>query len=325
MDETPYVVYHPLGSESLIEGGVGVSAKQQRQAFDYADIRWTDDPTEQYDLVHLNFPGPRAVKTLRDARSEDIPVIVHAHSLGDNIAHTYRFSNALAPIFRRYLTWFFRRADAVIAVSNATQRRLEERGITNTYVVSNGIDTGNLDGFDDLAIESSESTVVNLAQVYNIKGVRDFVETAETFREAKFKWFGHKHPLLAPRSTKKLIREAPPHVEFPGFVDDKRRAFAIADVFFFPSHRETQGISVLEAAYCRCPLVVRDIPALEWLEDGRHCIKANTVEGFSQAIQRLLESEALRDRLQNNARKLAKDHALDKVGKNLREVYDDVY
>lgn len=321
---TPYTVYHPLGVGSAIAGGVGVSATQQRKALDSAGVDWTDNPRDDYDLVHLNFLGPVAIYELLKARWRGTPVVVHAHSLGDNIAGTFRFSDQLAPTITRYYTWVYRQADTVIAVSDDTKRRLHDRGVSgHVPVVSNGVDTDALDGVENRGWAGPrEPTVVNLAQVYDVKGVEDFIEVARQLPEVEFRWFGDRHRWLVPQSTRRLVDDAPSNVAFPGYIEDKRDAFAMADVFFFPSHRETQGLSLLEAAYCRCAIVTRDIPVFDYLDDGVHCLKGDSPASFADHITTLLDDDDRRTRLGANAHDFAVQHTLDEVGQRLRSVYD---
>lgn len=323
---TPYTVYHPMGAGQAIAGGVGVSAGQQRRALDAAGVDWTDDRSDPHDLVHLNFLGPVALTELLRARRAGTPVVVHAHSLGDNVADTYRFSNTLAPLIARYYTWVYRQADTVVAVSEDTRRRLADRGVTgHVPVVSNGVDTQALEGVDDRDPGGPPGpTVVNLAQVYEVKGVPEFVEVGRRLPDVAFRWFGHRHRWLAPRSTKRTVAAAPANVAFPGYLPDKRDAFAMADVFLFPSRRETQGLSLLEAAYCGLPIVTRDLPVFDYLEDGVHCLKGEGPAEFAELVRTLLDDPDRRARLGANARDLAQEHTLEAVGASLRSVYETV-
>lgn len=319
-----YTVYHPLGVGSAIAGGVAVSATQQRKALDAAGVEWTDDSSDEYDIVHLNFLGPVTVYELLKAKRGGTPVVVHAHSLGANIAGTFRLSDRIAPVITRYYTWVYRQADTVIAVSEDTRRRLQDRGVSGHIpVVSNGVDSEALDGVDQRSPTGPEEpTVVNLAQVYDVKGVEAFIEVARRLPAVEFRWFGDRHPWLVPRSTRRRIDDAPPNVEFPGYIEDKRDAFAMADVFLFPSHRETQGLSLLEAAYCGCAIVTRDIPVFDYLEGGVHCLKGDSPAAFADHVSTLLDDDQRRAELGANAHDFAVHHTLDQVGDRLRSVYD---
>jgi len=330
MEESSFVVCHAMEWESLIEGGVSVSARQQRKALDAAGVRYTCDPDEHYDLLHLNFPGPASALRQLRAERNGVPVVFHVHSVGENIAGTYRFSDALAPLIRRYFASLYDRADRTVAVSEYVRARLAANGVDGEVtVVSNGVDGAALDGHETVTVSpeyrTEGFTAVNLAQVYEVKGLEDFVRTGRRLPEVQFCWFGERHRYLAPRSTKRTVAEAPENVRFPGFVDDKREAFALGDAFFFPTLRDNQPIAVLEALYCGMPIVTRDIPAFEgWLEDGRNCLKADSVEGFREALARLRGNPELRERLGRAAAADAREHTLDAVGRELRAVYESV-
>lgn len=332
---TPYTVWHAMGSASLIEGGVKVSATQQRIALDAAGVTYATGRPDDYDVLHLNFPGPDSLAALAHAKATGRPVVVHAHSVGENLAGTYRFSNLVAPAFRVYFQWFFRRADVVIAVSPYMRDRLAANGVgvdggVDVEVVSNGVDGAALDGFDgidglDETYDAEPPVVVNLAQVYELKGVPEFVAVGEALPDLDFRWFGPKHRYLAPSETKRTVAGAPGNVRFPGFVDDKREAFALGDIFFFPTRRDNQPLAILEALHCGMPIVTRDIPAFEgWLEDGVHCLKGSGVSEFADAIARLRDDPELRERLGENARALAEEHTLEVVGEDLKAIYDRI-
>lgn len=329
---TDYTVWHAMEGESLIEGGVKVSALQQRTALERAGVDYVTEPTRDWDVLHLNFPGPKSLYALGKAKAAGKPVVCHAHSVGENIAGTYRFSTVLAPFIRTYFPWFYDRADVTVAVSEFMADRLHANGVDgDVRVVSNGVDGSALDGYDALDVDVHEKhgadapVVVNLAQVYDIKGVSEFVVAGEAMPDVEFRWFGPKHDYLAPSTTKQVVADAPDNVRFPGFVDDKREAFALGDVFFFPTRRDNQPLAILEALYCGMPIVTRDIPAFEgWLEHGHNCLKGSTEQEFVEHLRRLVEDPALREELGENARETAATHTLDAVGAELRSIYDDL-
>ena len=77
----------------------------------------------------------------------------------------------------------------------------------------------------------------------------------------------------------------------PGYIagDIIEGAFANADVFFFPTYEETEGIVVLEALASKCPLLIRDIPIYEeWLTHGVNCHKGKTNEEFKALLDDII-------------------------------------
>lgn len=324
------LVYHAM-EESMVEGGVKVSTQQQRKALEKVGVEYATERPSDYDVLHLNFPGPVSLANLLHAKTTGRKVVVHCHSIGENIEGTYRLSGVLAPAIQWYFARFYASADRVIAVNEFMADRLAAHGVTdNVTVVSNGVDGEALDGWRDRTYADapegvSDPVVVNLAQVYEIKGVSDFVAVGERLPDTDFFWFGPKFDYLMPKSTKRTVASAPPNVQFPGFVDDKRDAFGFGDVFLFPTHRDNQPLSILEAAYCGQAIVTRDIPAFDgWLEHGTHCLKADSVDGFVECVERLRDDPDLRAELGRNAQEMAAEHALDAVGAELREVYEAV-
>lgn len=320
-------VCHYVEHLDRLKGGISSSVKHQRKALDLADVDWTDDPTEEYDILHLNVPGARSFYHALRARRNGAKVVVHSHVTGEDFRNSFRLSNALAPFVDRYTAALYRRADHVIAPSAHTRAVLAAKGIEeDVTIVSNGVDGARLDGFEELAGSGDGFTAINLGMVFERKGLSDFIATGERLPDIRFRWYGPRvGRLLASYRTNRAVENAPENVSFPGFVEDVREAFAVGDVFFFPTREENQGISLLEAMYCGIPPVIRAIPTYEgWLEDETHCLKAVDVDGFAAALDRLRADDGLREELGANARQLAEEHTLDRVGEDLRGVYETV-
>ncbi|WP_414838015.1 glycosyltransferase family 4 protein [Candidatus Nanosalina sp. VS9-1] len=322
-------IYHPDSIERFIVGGVKVSAQQQRKAFEKVGVEYTTDFTLDYDIMHLNFLGPLALPLLFISKLLGKKTVVHAHSTGDNLEDTLAFSSIWGPIGKKYYQFIFRHSDQVIAVSDYSKELLEEREVGDVITLSNGVDNDVLDGYNEIEVpdEYSEEAfrVVNLAQVFELKGLDTFIEVGESMPDAEFTWFGPRHEKLNPKETIEKIDDTPENVSFPGFIDDKRIPFRIGDVYLFPSHEETQGISVLEAAYCEMPLVVRDIEAFEgWLKHRENCLKAETTDEFIEHVKTLRDDEELREKIAANAREMAEHHTLEKIGERLQKMYREV-
>lgn len=317
-------VCHYVEHLDRLKGGIRSSVRHQRKALDREGVDWTDDPAEDYDILHLNVPGARSFAHALRARREGVKVVVHSHVTGEDFRNSFRLSNVLAPFVDRYTTALYRRADHIVAPSAHTRAVLARKGIEgNVTVVSNGVDGERLDGFE--AFEGDDGfTAINLGMVFERKGLSAFIAAGEKLPGMRFAWYGPRvNRLLAGWGVNRRIRRAPDNVEFPGFVEDVREAFAVGDVFFFPTQEENEGISLLEAMYCGVPPVIRDIPTYDgWLEHGTHCLKAESVEGFVAALERLQEDDGLREEVGRNARELAGEHTLDRVGEELRAVYE---
>ena len=74
---------------------------------------------------------------------------------------------------------------------------------------------------------------------------------------------------------------------------------------------------------CKTPSIVRDIPIFnEWLEDGVNMYKAKDVDEFEVKIKKILNKE-LPD-VTNNYRKTVEERDMKNIGKQLKEVYEEV-
>ncbi|WP_363465279.1 glycosyltransferase family 4 protein [Halogeometricum borinquense] len=327
-------ISHPA-SEKHLEGGIKTSIQNQREAFEKQGISYTPRFSRDADILHLNVPTPRTYVQLRRAKRAGIPVVMHTHEIGENFQESFRLSTTFSPIVRRYVDFFYKRADHLIAPSEYAKRVLKQRGLnTPISVVTNGIDPDRLAGvytgeyspkstIERNGEQESRLTVANASILFERKGLSDFTAVARQLQDVNFAWFGPRfNRFLTGSSVDKTIQRAPNNCVFPGFADDVRDVYAASDVFFFPTKSETEGISIIEAAYCGIPIVTRDIPVYEpLLEHGTHCLKGSSVEEFKNHIKLLQNDPELRKRLGENARELAEQFTIGAVGKELEIVY----
>lgn len=314
----------------VIGGGVETSIEHQRAALDEVGIDYTTDPWEDHDILHLNTLGPRSLFHLFRAKRKGRKTVIHVHWTEREFRDSFRFSNIAAPLVDRYTSFAYSSADMLVPVSPFTKRFLEGKGIdVPKHVVSNGIDGSTLDGWDGIdgmaeKYGTDGPVAVNLAAVFERKGLSDFLSVGEALPDVDFVWFGPRHSVLTPRKTRRKMEDAPDNVQFPGFVEDKREAFALGDIFFFPSHEEHQPLAILEAMYCGMPMVLRDIPQYDWLDHDENCLKAGDAEEMAAYIGELADDAEMRERLGRNARETAADHSLEAIGEELRAVYEEL-
>ena len=111
----------------------------------------------------------------------------------------------------------------------------------------------------------------------------------------------------------------------PGYIDGDviQGALQGADLFFFPSYEETEGIVVLEALASKIPLLIRDIPVYEdWLTNNIDCYKGNNNEEFVSLITEILNKD--NTNIIENGYKIAQKRDIKIVGEQLIEVYKKV-
>jgi glycosyltransferase involved in cell wall biosynthesis len=238
-------------------------------------------------------------------------------------------SDILAPHLGRVLTYYYNKADLIIAPTEYTRDVLAEHGVVRPIeVLSNGVD---LRRFASLRRARSLGrgrhllsgvVVFAVGLVLLRKGVDLFVEVARHLPHLTFIWFGRIHRAVKPE-TLRIVEEAPVNVRFPGYVEDITQAYAAGDIFFFPSTVENEGIAVLEAAAAGRPLVLRDAACFTGrFVSNENCLMATDIEGFSRAIARLAAEPDLRAHLGAQAQRFAEARSLEWVGSRLRAVYE---
>jgi glycosyltransferase involved in cell wall biosynthesis len=337
--------------DRLDRSGIGTAAAQQRTALATTDVEVVTSPWRggdplsaavarldgrpafrEYDLAHCNVVGPGSVAVARHAGRTDRPLVLHAHVTAEDFAESFRGSAHLSGPLRRYLRWFYSQADLILCPSAYTKRTLESYPVSAPIrPITNGVDRDSLAGFESLRGEYRERfdlsglVVFSVGNVFERKGLTTFCRLARE-TEYEFAWFGpYDTGPQASATVRRWTTDPPENVTFTGWVDDKRGAFAAGDVYCFPTKTENQGIAVLEAMACGKPVVLRDIPVFEeFYTHGHDCLKCSTRAEFREALDRLADDPALRDRLGSNAEETAADHSLDAVGRRLREAYAEV-
>ena len=315
--------------KALAKSGLGRAIQRQVQILNTRGIPYTKNPQEEFDLVHLNYYGPKSYRLAKKARKSGKKVVFHAHSTEEDFRNSFRFSNTAAPLFKKWICKCYALGDCILTPTPYSKALLQSYGLQNVVALSNGIDTGFF--YRDEAagkafrrkygFSENEKVVVSIGLYLERKGILDFVELAKRMPDVKFIWFGHTSFHLIPRKIRKAVRTRLPNLAFPGFVEpaEIRAALSGADLFFFPTLEETEGIPILEACACRQKALVRDIPVFDWLQDGVTVHKAKTLAEFEEKIRGILEG-TLPD-LTKAAFELARERDIQKIGSELVALY----
>ncbi len=326
-----------LEAEKIIaRSGFRTAFAQQRRALKRAGVHVVESPSQSFDILHLHWFGPRSFFLLKRAKQEGRKVIVHAHSVGGyDLRNSFTLSNTLAPLYERYLRYFYDLSDCIFTPSLHAKQFLQAQGLQKPIaVISNGIDRERF-RFSHKQREDfrrrlglNRFTVFCAGHVLPRKGILEFVDVAERLPQFDFIWYGHCwNKLLAfyPEMHKRLA-DKPKNLIMPGFVEATPGAFAAGDLLLYPSHGETQGMVLLEAASLRRPIVLRDLPeyrALGFVHD-RNCLAGQTIEEFASQVQVLAGAPEQRQRLADEAENLAEANAMGNIGERLKKLYEAV-
>ncbi len=114
------------------------------------------------------------------------------------------------------------------------------------------------------------------------------------------------------------------YIRFIGWVDeeDKPELYTLADALVFPSLYEGFGLPVLEAMACGTPVIAANAASLpELVGDAGLLVAPRDVEGLAEAMARVVQDAALRDRLSRRSQEQARRFTWEAVARATLEAY----
>ena len=287
-----------------------------------------------YDILHINTIYPDSISMIKQARENNKKIIYHAHSTEEDFKNSFMFSNTFASLYKKWLVYLYNSADVIITPTPYSKSLLESYDLNKEiYAISNGVDVAQFNPTSkqineftqQFHISEEDKLVISVGWLFERKGFDTFVEVAREMPHVKFMWFGDVRLSNPTSKIKKLLKELPKNLILPGYVsgDIIKGAYGRADVFFFPSREETEGIVVLEALACKTQILLRDIPAFDpCMQDQVNCYKGKTNQDFIDYINKIINHEL--PSTVEEGYKVAKERDLLLIGKQLKEVYEKV-
>lgn len=324
------------GEKILAKSGIGRALDHQKRALSEVGIDFTLDPEcTDYDILHINTYGINSHNMVNKAKKLRKKVIYHAHSTEEDFRNSFVGSNQLSPLVKKYLISLYSKADYLITPTPYSKDLLMGYGIKVPIVsISNGIDLNRFSKSKEkeeqfknyFTIKKNQKVIICVGLYFERKGIIDFVEIAKKFPDYRFIWFGHTPMYSIPKQIRQIVKEDhPDNVEFPGYIkgDIIEGAYSAADLFFFPSYEETEGIVILEALASMQQVLVRDIPVYAgWLEDKANCYMGKNNKEFANLIECLVEETIPSTRQAGYL--VAKEKSISHIGHELKSVYEKV-
>lgn len=318
--------------KSLRQSGIGRALRHQKQALEASGVSYTLNPKDDFDIAHINTNFYKSYRLLKTLKKQGKKVIVHGHSTFEDFRKSFRLWKVIEPFFDHMIIRMYRNADAIITPTPYSKRLIENYKGVNcpVYALSNGI---NLKDYEYsgakikkfrnyFKLKPDDKVVMGVGLFFERKGILDFFEIARSMPNVKFIWFGNLNKILTQGKILRAIKKRSSNVIMPGYIDGDiiKGAFLNANLVFFPTYEETEGIVVLEALASKTPILVRDIPVFDpWLVNGVNCLKAKNNEEFIKKINYALYHNL--DDLVNEGYKTVKEREISLVGESLKEIY----
>jgi len=318
----------------LKKSGIGRALEHQQRALSLNGIEYTTNPKDKYDVAHINTYYMKSIKLAKKCKKKGIPVIVHGHSTEEDFCNSFRAWKLLKPFVYHFLRKCYSKPDLIITPTPYSKRLIENYKYVTCPVkaISNGIYLDKYAGYqlteeDNKEIKerfniTNERVVVGIGWFFERKGFHDFVEVARKFPDTKFIWFGNLNKATNTSVINQAIKTRPSNVILPGYVPQEFiiKMLHYADLFFFPSYEETEGIVLLEALATKTPVLVRDIGAFDYLTDGVNVFKAKSNAEFVDKINYIFNNDTVN--VTTEGYKIASDRDLINIGKELKFEYE---
>ena len=330
------VLLYTESEKQIQKSGLGHALNHQMKALEAQGIKYTLNPNDDYDIAHINYYLIKSYLLANTLKIRNIPIVYHAHSTEEDFRNSFLFSNHISPAFKKWLITCYSLGDAIVTPTPYAKRILVDYGITKPiYPISNGVDLTQFkrDAYDKLEFRKhfgyseKDKVVLGIGLYIERKGILDFIELAKEMPQYQFLWLGYTNKAILPEKIVEALDEAEkiPNLKLPGYVESDiiKMALASCDVYVFPTHEETEGMPVLEAAAMRTPMIIRDIPVFEdWLIDKKNVYKASSNDEFKILID-LIINHKLKD-LTDEAYLIAKERDLKIIGQELVKVYESL-
>lgn len=207
------------------KSGVGQAILHQREMLRRARIDTADHWCQRAGAVHINTVLPDSVLAALAAKLMGRKVIYYGHSTMEDFRRSFRGSDRLAPLFRKWITFCYSLGDVVLTPTEYSRRLLESYGLKPpVYSISNGVDTEffapdptrRASFRRRWGLREGERAVISVGHTIARKGLPEFLELARRMPEARFLWFGWTDPHLIPQEIRQAMEQAPENVTFAG-------------------------------------------------------------------------------------------------------------
>lgn len=229
----------------------------------------------------------------------------------DHMDLRYIFENTNKPfrnLVGKMVFWATRFANTIILISNNEHKLVTAQFKNNSdldskiVIVKNGV----VDSNNNLSKTPHTSFIFTLAsRLVKNKGVGEAIDAFDTLPstvDAQLHIYGDGRDA----ETFKQQANTNTAITFFGHTDNSLQAIKDSDVFILPSYQEGFSIALLEATMLESTIIASDVDSNNEIiinESTGLLIPARDPEALKNAMQRLYEDKALREKLAHAARK----------------------
>nr|WP_216731160.1 alpha-galactosylglucosyldiacylglycerol synthase [Streptococcus mitis]MBU6825591.1 alpha-galactosylglucosyldiacylglycerol synthase [Streptococcus mitis] len=288
----------------------------------------TENLPIEADVTHFHtIDFPYYLSTFQKKRSGR--KIGYVHFLPDTLEGSLKIPFFLKGIVKSYVFSFYNRMEHLVVVNPMFIEDLVAAGISREKVtyIPNFVNKEKWHPLPqeevvrlrtELGLSDNQFIVVGAGQVQKRKGIDDFIRLAEELPQITFIWaggFSFGGITDGYERYKKIMENPPKNLIFPGIVPPERmrELYALSDLFLLPSYNELFPMTILEAASCEAPIMLRDLDLYKVILEGNYRATVDREEMKEAILEYQANPVALKDlkeKAKNISREYSEEHLL---------------
>lgn len=294
-------------------------------------------PALKLNIIHSHHPFLLGQKAARLAADLNLPLVFTFHTRYRDLSHYIALNQGLVKgTIDRIISDYMQRCQHIIAPSESMRAWLaSEYGVTRRVtVIPTGIDVSLYRAVDGLAIRrqhgwGQDRVLISVGRLVKEKNWQTLLEAAAQVMQ---KQIGVRLVIIGDGDERKNLERytreigLAQRIEFTGQLpfDEVAAYLKAADLFCFASLNETQGLVTMEAMAAGLPVVAVNAPgASDTVTHGQDgLLTANDSQALAQAIERLLDNQALRRYFSRTAEQKAQSFDAVVQARRLLNVYE---
>lgn len=288
--------------------------------------------SEKFEAVHCHSPMGGVIARLAAKSLGISPVIYTAHGF-----HFYKGAPLINWLLYYPVEKFMAKYTDILITINKEDNEIANKFKTNNiYIPGIGIDCSKYNQARknreskrvELGIPNDSIVLLTIGEMIKRKNYETALNAIARIKHKNFIYLicgnGKLEDHLKEVVEKLGIKEK---VYFLGYRNDIPEICAASDIFIFPSYQEGLPVSMMECMASGLPIVCSSIRGnRDLVEDGigGYLVEPTDINGFVEAINKLIENPELRYRMRNNNLSKVKMFDKERVKAQMRVIYQSI-
>ncbi|WP_200805356.1 glycosyltransferase [Carnobacterium iners] len=117
------------------KSGIGEAIRHQEKLFKLLNLTYTKKVNDSFDILQLNTVFPDSLIISRWSKWKKKKIIYYAHSTMEDFKNSFRGSNWLAPLFKKWIIHCYNSGDIIITPTDYSKKILKSYGLKNPFLV----------------------------------------------------------------------------------------------------------------------------------------------------------------------------------------------